>query len=376
MSIRFTRRNFLTTSSAFAASACSTGSQMGRAHLIETPRLHIDGLSFLRDDPVQLEKSGLHAAIVDVSDYEQVTDENGFPKWIRTFEACDKNIDAIRIKIDSEYENAFVADKGADIDREGQTAIFFQFQSCEPLEGDVNRIDYFHEKGLRVLQLTHHHNNPFAGGTLEAQPSGLTVLGREGVARMNSLKIVPDVSHGSERTALDVADITATPFILSHGACRAIVDNPRCVSNEVIRAIAKSGGVMGVFMMSFWLTTDPEPTVDHYIAQLRHLAKVGGIETVAISNDFALGGHEDLKAIGNDNAEGVKAYHEWWSSINDRGVPGFEELPAHVVIPELNTIDRMARIERALEADAFFTSSDIDRIMGGNWHRVLTDVLG
>lgn len=376
MSIRFTRRNFLATSSVFAASACSTGSPMGGAHLTETSRLHIDGLSFLRDDAAQLEKSGLHAAIVDVSDYEQVTDENGFPKWIRTFEACDKNIELIRTKIGVEYKNAFVADKGTDIDREGQTAIFFQFQSCEPLEGDVNRIDYFHEKGLRVLQLTHHHNNPFAGGTLEAQPSGLTALGREGVARMNRLKIVPDVSHGSERTALDVADVTTTPFILSHGACRAIVDNPRCVSDEVIRAIAKSGGVMGIFMMSFWLTTDPEPTVDHYIAQLRHLANVGGIEVVAISNDFALGGHEDLKAIGNDNAEGVKAYHEWWSSINDRGVSGFEELPAHVVIPELNTIDRMTRIERALEADAFFTSSDIDRIMGGNWRRALTDVLG
>ena len=96
---------------------------------------------------------------------------------------------------------------------------------------------------------------------------------------MNRLRMLADVSHASEPTALDVAKHTRQPFILSHGACRAIVDHPRCASDAVIRAIADRGGVMGIFMMSFWLTTADVPTVEHYLAQIRHVIKVGGIDT-------------------------------------------------------------------------------------------------
>ncbi len=86
-------------------------------------------------------------------------------------------------------------------------------------------------------------------------------------------------------------------------------------------------------------------------------------------------GEAHLRELGNDNAEGVKGYHPWWVSIRERGVAGFEELPRHVVIPELNDVHRMQTIQAALER-ARFSSGEIEKIMGGNWVRVLSEVLG
>jgi membrane dipeptidase len=128
-------------------------------------------------------------------------------------------------------------------------------------------------------------------------------------------------------------------------------------------------------MMSFWLTTADVPTTDHYLAQIRHVIDVGGIDSVAVANDFTIAGEPDLLALGNDNAEGVKGYYDWWRPFQARGLRGFERLPKHVVIPELNTIDRMALICAALERNGF-SAGQVEKIMGGNWIRVLTDALG
>jgi membrane dipeptidase len=192
---------------------------------------------------------------------------------------------------------------------------------------------------------------------------------------MGRLRIVADISHASEQTALDVARHTRRPFLLSHGACRAIVDHPRCASDDVIRSIADRGGVMGIFMMSFWLTTADVPSIDHYLAHIRHVIKVGGIDTVGIANDFTIAGEPELLALGNNNSAGVKGYYGWWRPLQTLGMPGFAQLPKHVVIPELNNIDRMARICAALQRSGF-SDNHVEKIMGGNWIRVLTDVLG
>ena len=76
--------------------------------------------------------------------------------------------------------------------------------------------------------------------------------------------------------------------MISHGAARAFVANARCAPDEVIRGVGQSGGVMGIFMMTMWLTTDPQPTVDAYVRQIRHVAKVAGIDAVGVANDYSI----------------------------------------------------------------------------------------
>lgn len=364
-----TRRSLLAASAATALGACTTtlSSRGG------TPPV-IDGLSFLPEDLAEIRASGLTGMICDVSEVQEVKDAQGIPRYLRTFEVNDAALDkAVERLRSSEY--GFVALKGSEIGSRPGCAAFLQFQSCEPVGTDLSRIARFHGKGLRILQFTHHNNNLFAGGALERVQTGLTALGREGLDEMNRLRILPDVSHGSEPTMLEAARASRTPIVISHGACKAIVDHPRCASDAAIRAVADRGGMMGIFMMSFWLTRDPVPTVDHLIANIRNVIRVGGIDAVGISNDFPMAGQTNLLKLNNDNREGVKEYLPWWIAMRDSGIPGFAAIPEHVVIPELNSIDRMTRIRRALERSRF-TSGEIDRIMGGNWARVLTDVLG
>ncbi len=338
------------------------------------PGPFIDSLSFLPDDLADIARAGLTAMIADVSEVEEVRDAAGTPRYLRGFRVNDAALDKAVARL-ANSRHAYVALKGSEIGTRPGCATFLQFQSAETVGDDLTRIARFHGKGLRVLQFTHHNDNAFAGGALQRVQSGLTPLGRAGLAEMNRLRILPDVSHGSDATMLEAARASTTPIALSHGAARAIVDHPRCAPDPVIRAIADRGGVMGVFMMSFWLTRRAVPTVANYVAQIRHVARVGGIGAVGVANDFPMGGQANLLKLNNDNARGVAEYLDWWKAMRAERIPGFDWTPEHVVIPALNRIDRMQRIADAL-GKAGFAAREVDMVMGGNWRRLLTDVLG
>ncbi|WP_285163279.1 membrane dipeptidase [Shewanella goraebulensis] len=358
-------------------------------------RLYIDGLSFLPENLADVRASKLDAYICDISDIEAITQADGTTNYKRSYKACIASIKKAQ-KIVSDNPTILMQGlSGRDIAvarEEQRTAVYFQIQGADCVEEDTfegdslkgegehwQHLNEFHQHGLRVLQLTHHYGNRFAGGALDNDGTQglnkpLTADGHQLINALNQRNILIDVSHSSPQTALDTAKVSNMPIVQSHGAVRSIVNNARCSPDEVIRAIADTGGVFGVFMMSFWLTNEPVPTIEDYVRQLDRVARIGGVNAVAIANDYPLRGQENLLALKNNNAEGVKQYHEWWQSLAAKNVLGFETLPQHVVIPELNHIDRMSRIDDAL-AKARYKSSDRDRFLGGNWQRVLNQVL-
>lgn len=349
--------------------------------------LYIDGLSFLPDDLADLSASKLDAYLCDISAIEAIEQADGTTNYKRTYKACVKSISEALERVNANPDKLLLGRSAKDIElahESGRTAVFFQIQGADCVEQsinqDLNQVDEFYERGLRVLQLTHHYGNLFSGGALDNDGKQglnlpLTQAGHQLIDKLNSKRMLLDVSHSSPQSALDSARASRAPIVQSHGAVRAIVNHARCSPDEVIKAIADTGGLFGVFMMTFWLTTEHTPTTEHYLAQLKHVANVGGIDAVAIANDYPLRGHENLLALGNDNAEGVKQYIEWWHSLRARGVLGFDHEPQHVVIPELNHIERMERIDSALSRTGF-SSGDRVKIMGGNWQRVLAEVLG
>jgi membrane dipeptidase len=374
---RPTRREFLQSAPLFAAASPLIAAKPKPRNRPAFP--FVDGLclSIPETADEDFAASGLAALIADVSQATQLKTPDGSIRYWRTFDACQRSINTARERLQNK-KTAFLATRGSQIKeafRQGKVAVFLQFQGCEPLGEDLARIDLFYELGLRVLQITHHNNNPFGGGCIEKNWMGLTKLGYGAIERMNQLGIIPDLSHVADPTALDVLKTSKKPVIVSHGACRAIVNNARCTADEVIRGVADSGGAMGIFMMSFWLTPNPVPTIDAVIKQLRQVIKIGGIETAAIANDYTLRGEQNLAKLKNNNAEGIKDYLGWWESVAQQGVLGFDKKPQHVVIPELNNINRMFTIYAALEKSGF-KSSEIEKIMGGNWIRVLTESLG
>lgn len=365
------RRIFL---SGLAASGLAAGlSSCSRNMGVRKDVGYIDGLSFLPEDFDMITQSGLSAMICDVSEVEEVVDDFGVVRYQRNFAPNDAAIDAAVARIEANSQ-VFVGKTGWDISSQEGCAAFLQFQSCETIGQDLSRMAYFHDKGLRILQLTHHNDNLFAGGAIERTHTGLTNHGRDGLDEMNRIGLLPDVSHGSPATIRETAEASRSSVVYSHGACRALLDHPRCITDEGIKAIADKGGVVGIFMMSFWLTKEHEPNVDHLIAHLQHVIDIGGIDAVGISNDFPMSGQQELVRLNNDNREGVKQYLGWWRAMREVGVAGFEEDPEHVVIPALNNISRMAQIDLAL-TEKGYGSSERAKIMGGNWARVLTDVL-
>jgi membrane dipeptidase len=370
------RRNFLKSALAATAAAAATPRLTFAA---EKPRVpYVDGLSFMSSDPADVAGSGLTAFICDVSSAERVNTTDGSLKFFRSFEACARSLTGMRRNLQSgKIPGAFLATRGSEIRQaydQGRTAIFFQFQGCEPIGEQLWKLDLFYELGLRVLQITHHNNNPWGGGAIEKSWTGLTKVGFEGVERLNALNIIPDLSHASGPTGLDVVKTSKKPVIISHGGARALVPSARCAPDEVIRAVGESGGVMGIFMMSMWLTTDPVPTVDAYIRQIRHVINVAGIDAVGIANDYTIAGEMSAFKAGNDNAKIISNYYPWWESVGKEGVMGFSERPQHAVIPELNNVRRMFLIDEALDR-AGFKPAEIEKIMGGNWIRVLESTL-
>ena len=364
------RRTFLQA----ASIAAMASAVKGHTPISKTPYPFVDGLCLDLPDDAVIRSSSLSGYLLDVSAVEEIKTADGSTRWIRSFGESIKKINAIREEL-TKRSGSFLATDGREIAsafKQDKTAVFFQIQGGgEIVVEDLNRIEKLRDAGLRVLQLTHHHNNPLAGGGIERNLTGLTKLGVEAVARLNAADIIADMSHASDQTALDTAKASKRPIILSHGAARAFVNNARCAPDNVIRAIADSGGVMGIFMMSFWLTTDPVPTVEHYVNQIKHVGRVGGIDAVGIANDFPLTGEENVIREKGDNAKAVKNYLAWWDSIAKMGVLGFDRRPEHVAIPELNNISRVSLIHQALEK-AGFKPNQLEKIMGGNWIRVLS----
>lgn len=344
----------------------------------QRPRLrYVDGLCIPGEWP-ELSQCGFSAVVIDVSSGAMETLPDGTSRYRRNYEPCLKSIVAFTKALPEKVPGAFVALKGSEIPASPDAkrlAVFCQVQGGDFVIKDLARIDVLHALGLRVLQFTHHFGNTLAGGCMDVPQAGLTPFGREALKHMEELRILPDLAHASGQTGLDVVQAARRPVIVSHGACRAIVNNARCTSDEVIRGLAERGGMMGMFMMSFWLTEDEVPKVDHLIAQIRHVIKVGGIDAVGIANDYAPGGEPGLRQLGNDNAKGIPNYMPWWLQMRKLGVAGFDRTPQHVVIPELNDPRRMFTIHAALER-AGFRDAEIEKIMGGNWIRVLQDSLG
>ncbi|GIU23155.1 membrane dipeptidase [Shewanella sp. MBTL60-007] len=370
---------------AFAATR-STFTTNPSAAWASKQRLYIDGLCFLPDDLNDATASNIDAYICDISDIEAIKQADGTINYKRSYKACIKSITEAKQRVEANPDKLLLGLTGKDVSlakHTERTAVFFQIQGADCVEQSIDtnlsQVDEFYDKGLRVLQLTHHYGNPFSGGALDNDAQGglnqpLTPAGTALINKLNHKNILVDVSHSSAQSALDTARTSKSPIVQSHGAARAIVNHARCSPDTVIKAIADTGGLFGVFMMSFWLTNDKVPTVEHYIAQLKHVANIGGIDAVAIANDYPLRGQKTLLELNNNNAEGVKQYLDWWYSLRAKKVLGYDIEPQHAVIPELNHIERMNRIDMAL-GKAGFSSLERDKIMGKNWERVLNEVL-
>ena len=168
---------------------------------------------------------------------------------------------------------------------------FFAFEGAGPLADDPDSLLLWQKRGLRIVGLVHTYANELASssGDPEPKPFGLTDKGRAFVRRAFELGLIVDVSHASDRALDDIlaqAKDAGGVVVATHSNARALADHPRNLSDAQLRAIAATGGVIGVNFHGPFLARGRPARLRDVVRQLQHLRDVAGIEHVAIGSDF------------------------------------------------------------------------------------------
>jgi membrane dipeptidase len=178
-----------------------------------------------------------------------------------------------------------VADVAA-ITKAGRIAVVFDLEDSRPLDDDLDNLHVLADLGVRTLLPTYNHANRAGSGCLDTDDTGLTAWGRAIVEELNRVGIIPDGSHCSARTGLDMCETSTRPVIYSHSCMKAIWDHPRNISDEQARACAATGGVIGITGVGIFLGPNT-PTLEAMTRHLEYAIDLVGIDHVGISSDFS-----------------------------------------------------------------------------------------
>ena len=268
-----------------------------------------------------------------------------------------------------ERNDLMIVRSGADIEaakQSGRIGVILHFQGTEVLDRSVDIIDAYHALGLRVVQLTYNRRCHVGDGIEEPTDAGLSRYGKAVVRRLNDTGILVDCAHTGLRTSLDAVDCSKAPVIISHANARAVRDVPRNVPDELYRAIAATGGVIGVVGFPNFVAADRKPTLDQFIDHIAHIAEVAGIDHVGLGIDYYLGQHPFADEQAARKAFELRVSMGVWSAAS------YPEPPYHY--PEgIETPDRMTNLTQALLRRGF-TEAEVRKVLGLNWLRVYSAV--
>jgi membrane dipeptidase len=237
----------------------------------------------------------------------------------------------------------------------GLTAVVLHFQGADPIEDELDFLNVFHASGLRVMQLTYNARNRLGDGCFEPTDAGLSKFGRKVIGRMEELRIVVDLAHAGERTALEAAEAATRPVVITHANARALLETPRNATDEMIRAVAASGGVIGVCAFPFFLARGGPATLAMLIDHASYIAELVGPSHVGLGFDFADEDEDDFIYFGYD--ERYISRPPW---IWPEGIAGHADA---------------VNIAPALRARGF-SEAEIKGILGENFLRVFGAIWG
>lgn len=256
-----------------------------------------------------------------------------------------------------------------DAKESGRLGLVFGFQDSTPLEGELERLDLYHDLGVRIIQLTYNGRNLAGDGCLEPGNAGLSRWGHALVERMDEKGVVVDLAHCGQRTTADAIVAARGPVAISHSGCKAVHDNPRSKRDEELRAMAAKGGVVGIYLMPFLAPGRPA-TADDVMAHVEHALDVCGEDHVGIGSDLS------ITPIEKDDTEYWRAHREFVTRRKASGsaAPGEDE-EILFYVEDLNTPRRLERIADLMAARSH-TARVIEKVIGGNFARLVRDVWG
>ncbi len=252
-------------------------------------------------------------------------------------EYADLIFDKIEAIVEQNEQYLAIARTPADLyanKQQGRKSIMLGIENGLALDGHLERLQHFAQRGIVYMTLCHNGDNDICDSARGNHThNGISSFGQQVVREMNRLGILVDLSHAGEKSFYDALEMSSLPIVCSHSSCRALCDHPRNLTDEQMRALAAKGGVMQITMYNGFLVKDGEATVLDALRHLEHAIEVMGIDHVGIGTDF-------------DGDGGV------------RGMANSSEL--------LN-------FTRLLLARGY-SEQDIEKIWGGNFLRVMTQV--
>lgn len=197
----------------------------------------------------------------------------------------------IRIERASDLEKAVVTNR---------YGILYYVQSDFDLKGSLETLYKYKEGGIRVFQLTFSDNEIGGGANSDDMP--LTPFGKKVVRELNRLRMVVDISHCGMRTTLGAAEVSAHPITANHANVENLAKSSRNKSNEELKAIAATGGVIGITTINRFLVKDPTrpATIDDLIAHIDYIVEKIGINHVGVGSDSYMDGTQRYEVDFSD----------------------------------------------------------------------------
>lgn len=312
----------------------------------------IDGLVIAkwdRDLFEDMRKGGLTAANCTVSVWE------GFQNTVNNIVEMNNLIEAnsdIVMKVTC-TEDIRRAKRG------GKTGVMMGFQNAHAFEDQIGYVQVFKDLGVGVVQMCYNTQNLVGTGCYE-RDGGLSGFGYEIVEEMNRVGMMCDLSHVGEKTSREVILASEKPVCYSHCLPSGLKDHPRNKSDEELKFIADHGGFVGVTMFAPFLKNGIHSSIEDYVEAIDYIFNLVGEDQIGIGTDFTQGhGQSFFEWLTHDKGY-ARRLTNFGEIINPEGIRTLGEFP--------NLTDALLRHG--------FSETQVRKIMGENWLRVLGDVWG
>jgi len=172
--------------------------------------------------------------------------------------------------------------------RRGKKSIMLGIENGLALEGNVDNVDYFAKRGVVYITLCHNGDNDICDSARRSENThgGVSDFGAKVIARMNDNGVMVDLSHAGEKSFYDAIEISKCPIVCSHSNCKAVCDHERNLTDDQLRALAKSGGVAHITLYDGFVKKDGGATILDAMQHLYHAIDIMGIEHVGLGTDF------------------------------------------------------------------------------------------
>ncbi len=219
-----------------------------------------------RVDFPRMKEGGLDAEFFAVFTSQKLRTEENYKE---AYHLADEILDSIHSMV-KKYSNlaelALTAEDAIRIEKKGKRAVFIGMENGFPIAKDICRVKEFHDRGVRYITLCHSLHNDICDSSsdLDApEHNGLSNFGKEVVAEMNKIGMIIDISHASDKSFFDVIKCSKAPVIASHSSVRSVCENDRNMSDEMIKALAKNGGVIQICPLDVYVK-EPDTTLTRY----------------------------------------------------------------------------------------------------------------